>query len=258
MEEKIYYDSSDNVKLCGLLSKVNDDNKIIILCHGIRGNKNERNSFITLAKNLQNQNYNSFRFDFRGHGESTGRDYEMTITNEVQDLEHTIDMLKQKGFKEFILLGASFGASIISLLDYSKHTDVKGLICWYGALDYKIITDDSFFSEENKNIAEIKGYYPSISKRTGKEFKFGLPLFNEVYSIVPYESLIKINLPVLFVHGKIDKMVPYMLSKKVSEMCKNSEIELIENGDHSFDNSEEALKEAIEKTINFIKKIFAK
>lgn len=45
MEEKIYYDSTDNIKLCGLLSKVNDGNSIIVLCHGIRADKTERNSF---------------------------------------------------------------------------------------------------------------------------------------------------------------------------------------------------------------------
>lgn len=52
MEEKLYYNSSDNVKLCGLLSKVNDNNKIIIMCYGIRANKNEINSFIVLTRGI--------------------------------------------------------------------------------------------------------------------------------------------------------------------------------------------------------------
>lgn len=256
MEEKLYYNSSDNVKLCGLLSKVNDNNKIIIMCHGIRANKNEINSFIVLTEKLQNLNYNSFRFDFRGHGESTGNDYEMTVTKEIEDLEYTIDMLSKKGFDEFILLGASFGASIISLLDYTKYSNVKGLICWYGALDYKVINDNSLFSKENQKVAEKDGYYTSVSKRTGKKFKLGLPLFKEVNNIIPYKNLTKINLPILFVHGKEDKLVPYELSAQVSSMCKNSNLELINNGEHSFINSEKALKEAIEKTVTFIKDIF--
>lgn len=255
-EEKIYYYSTDKIKLCGLLSKVNDSNKIIILCHGIRGNKDERNSFVNLTKILQNYNYNSFRFDFRAHGESTGNDYEMTISKEIEDLESTIHMLMQKGFTSFILLGASFGAGIISLLNYSKYTNIKGLICWYGALDYKFITDDSFFSEKNKKIAEEKGYYSSISKSSGKEFKIGLQLFEEVNRTTPYKNLLDIEIPILFVHGNKDKMVPVELSKKVNSMCKNSKFELIENGDHTFNNSEQALNSAIEKTLDFIKKVF--
>lgn len=46
MEEKVYYESTDNLKLCGLLSKVNDSKKIVLLCHGLNGDKTERNSFI--------------------------------------------------------------------------------------------------------------------------------------------------------------------------------------------------------------------
>ena len=35
MEEKIFYESTDNIKLCGLLSVVNDNKKIVILAHGL-------------------------------------------------------------------------------------------------------------------------------------------------------------------------------------------------------------------------------
>jgi len=95
IEEKLYYDTTDNIKLCGLLSKVNESRKIIVLCHGLKGDKTERNSFDAFVGKLQEQNINSFRFDFRGHGESYGIDYEMTVTKEVEDLEKTIVFLKK-------------------------------------------------------------------------------------------------------------------------------------------------------------------
>ena len=90
------------------------------------------------------------------------------------------------------------------------------------------------------------------SKRTGEVFKLGKDLYKEVYEIVPYESLIKVDLPILFVHGLIDNMVPYELSVKVSKMCKNARLELIENGTHTFDNDINALNKAIDVTIDFI------
>ena len=49
----------------------------------------------------------------------------MTPTKEVEDLEETIKMLNDRGFNEIIVLGASFGGSIISLLDYSKFNTIK-------------------------------------------------------------------------------------------------------------------------------------
>ncbi len=40
MEEKIFYNNDNGIKLCGILNKSNTD-KIVIMCHGIRGNKEE-------------------------------------------------------------------------------------------------------------------------------------------------------------------------------------------------------------------------
>lgn len=255
MEEKIFYESTDNIKLCGLISVVNDDKKIVILAHGLNGDKTSDNSNALVGK-LQDYKINSFRFDFRGHGESTGNDYEMTPTKEVKDLEKTIEMLDKRGFEEIIILGSSFGASIVSLIDYKKYPSIKGLILWYGALDYlATIEQEGFFTEEHKKIAEQQGYYQIKSRRRGRIFKLGLPLYNEVYKIVPYEHLKTVDLPKLFVHGLEDNMVPYELSVKVSKLCNNSRLELIEKGTHSFADDKGALDNAIEVSIDFIKEL---
>lgn len=256
MEEKFYYDSTDNIKLCGLLSKINDSNSIVVLCHGLKADKTERNSFSKLVEKLQQNNINSFRFDFRGHGESTGNDFEMTPLKEVEDLESTIKMLEDKNYNNIVLLGASFGASIISLFDNGKYSSIKGLISWYGCLDYfATIEEDHFFSDEHMKIAKEKGYYEIISKRTGKSFKLGIKLYEEIHKLVPYEYLIKKDIPILFVHGTKDKMIPYTLSEKVNKLCKESKLELIENGDHTFDNDAKSLEKACEVTIEFASRI---
>ena len=255
MEEKIFYESTDNIKLCGLLSLVNDNKKIVILAHGLNGDKTSDN-FNALVGKLQDYKINSFRFDFRAHGESTGNDYEMTPLKEVEDLEKTIEMLNNKGFEEIIVLGSSFGASIVSLIDYKKYPSIKGLILWYGALDYlATIEQEGFFTEEHKKIAEQQGYYQIKSRRRGRIFKLGLPLYNEVYKIVPYEHLKTVNLPKLFVHGLEDTMIPYELSVKVSKLCNNSRLELIEKGEHSFRDDKGALDKAIDVSIDFIKEL---
>ena len=255
-EEKIFYESTDNIRLCGLLSVVNNSDKILILAHGLNSYKDRKifNSFIEKA---QIKKINTFRFDFRAHGESTGIDYEMTPSKEAQDLEATLKMLNNMGFNNIIILGSCLGVSVISLIDYNKYKYVKGIISWYGLLDYLAITKQEwYFTMEHKKEAEEKGFYEIKSRRTGKVFKIGKNLYNEVYNIVPYERLKDIDLPILFVHGLNDDMVPYDLSKKVSKLCKNSRLELIENGTHSFANNSEAKDKAIDVSIDFVKEIF--
>lgn len=219
--------------------------KIVLLCQGIRGDKNERGSFVALAKETQEHGYSTIRIDFRAHGESTGIDYEMTISKEIEDIESILKFFKSKGYKEIIVLGASFGASIVSLVNYSQFSEVKALILWYGALDnYKVLRTDDFLSERNKEIALKDGFYKSHNK-AGKLFKFGVPLFEEINQYKPKENIQKINIPKLFVHGLTDETLAYEVSMEIHRKCSNSRLELIANGSHTFDTNEQSLKMAI-------------
>ena len=251
---KIYYESFNN-KLCGILTNSDETDKIVIMCHGIRGNKDECGAFIKLSEELLKIGYSSFRFDFNGHGESDGLDKDMTITKEISDLETTVNMLQEKGYKEIVLLGGSFGAGIVSLFPFEKYNNVKAIVLWYGCLDYDYARFGNLFTEENMKQAEKDGYYTSRSMNTGEEFKFGLELFKETYQYKPYESLKECNLPILFVHGDKDSALPFKLSETVSKQCSNSIFKLIKNGEHTFMNSNTAINEAIDVTINFIKNI---
>lgn len=253
MEEKIYIDSTDNIKLCALISNVSKE-KIVLLCHGIKADKDERGSFKLLAREIQKQGYSTIRIDFRAHGESTGIDYEMSISKEIEDIECVLKFLDRKNYKEIIILGASFGASIVSLIDYSKFNQVKALIFWYGALEYKVA---KIFSKINQEIALRDGFYISYNKN-GRLFRLGNTLFKEINEYSPKDNIQKINIPKLFIHGLKDETIPYSVSVDVCNKSINSKLELIENGNHTFDNDEESLKKAINKTLDFIKEIFDK
>lgn len=138
MEEKFYFKTSDGLRLCGILSKPqNSTNRCIILCHGITADKEENGIFTNLAKELMESGFNVFRFDFRGHGESEGKSVDMTVLGEVKDLEATVNFLKEKGYKDFGILDASFAGGAISVFSFARKDIVKALVLWNALIDYR-------------------------------------------------------------------------------------------------------------------------
>ena len=85
---------------------------------------------------------------------------------------------------------------------------------------------------------------------------FGIPLFEEINIYKPKNKIQTIEIPKLFVHGLADETVSYKVSLEVHNKCTNSKLELIENGSHTFDTDKQALKDAVDKTVEFIKEIF--
>ena len=71
----------------------------------------------------------------------------------------------------------------IHLKSSEKYDNVKGIILWYGCLDYEYVRFGNLFTEHNKREAEKNGYYTSRSMNTGREFKFGLDFSMKLISI---------------------------------------------------------------------------
>ena len=245
MERKIFYKS--NKKICGLININNPSNKTIaIICHARYSSKNS-NPTTQISLALNEYNFNNFRFDFVSCGESEGDYLDYTISNMVENLNDTLEMLKNKyDFENFILIGCSLGARVISLVDKEKYNILK-LIFWYGAFDYK----NRIFNLPGKKekIALKNGYY-TIEKGNKLSYEY----FKDERKYVAYKKLYKWNIPKLFIHGNKDQFVNYKSSIAISKKCTNSKIRIINNGDHGF-HSEICMKEAIKCTIDFINNI---
>ena len=77
--------------LVGEVVKVSDKKApVAIICHGLTGNRNET-FLLAVVDELSKKGISSVRFDFNGHGESEGAFSGMTVSNELEDLEHIYD-----------------------------------------------------------------------------------------------------------------------------------------------------------------------
>ncbi|MDD2435106.1 MAG: alpha/beta hydrolase [Bacilli bacterium] len=243
MEEKTFYSTYNNYKLCGVLNKVNGDNEIVVICHARTSSKDSRPT-TKLANRLTENKINNFRFDFISCGESDGDYNEYTITNMLTNLNDTLALLKEKyNFENFILIGCSMGGRIVSLVDTNKF-NINKIILWYGAIDYGRGLLNIPSKKEKQ--AKKNGYYP-----INNGWKLSYEYFVDERKYRSYKTLSKLSVPLLFVHGTFDPYVTYKSSVNTSKKCKNAKLVLINGGDHGFHN-EEHMNIALDKTISFI------
>jgi pimeloyl-ACP methyl ester carboxylesterase len=236
-EKKIYYQSKDKIKLCGIFSIPDKMNDFVLLTHGITMDKNEYDDFYKdVAKALYTNGIGTFRFDYRAHGESEGKQREMTIIGELIDIESSMEKISEVWKKQITIMGTSFGAGSSILYTALYPSNVKNLILLSPVLDYnatfiKPVTPWGKDNFNNKGFSQLKnkGYM-----LLDGEFELGVHLIEEFRVIKPYEFLTTINCPILTIHGDKDSMVPFKISEKYGQPNPRSKFIRIKNGGHGY------------------------
>ena len=199
-EKKFFYKSNDKIKLCGIFSIPDKMNGFVLLTHGITMDKNEYDDFyIDIAKTLYTKGIGSLRFDFRAHGESEGKQRDMTIIGELLDVEASVEKISGIWKNQITIMGTSFSAGSSILYTALYPSKVKNLILLSPVLDYnatfiKPVTTwgKENFNKEGFSQLKNKGYM-----LLDGEFELGARLIEEFRVIKPYEFLDTINCPVL-------------------------------------------------------------
>jgi len=234
----------------------NPSDKAIILAHGITVDKDETGIFVKLADSLCSRGYHVFRFDFRGHGESSGKSVEFNANWEIDDLQTIVRYVEKEGFSKLGLLGASYGGSSATVYS-AKHLS-RNIIClclWNPVLNY----DHTFLNptlpwiKTKKEHMQIEIAEKGWTTLGSRKFVLGKSFFDAMEKLSPYESLNDIKIPTLIIHGTKDTKVPYEDSVKYVENLSKGELKIIEGAEHGFHEVWE-YKIAEKVTVDFFKK----
>jgi alpha-beta hydrolase superfamily lysophospholipase len=228
----------DGLFLAGTLVVPDSDPEMAaVLVHGGGVTREEGGFFTRLADGLAEAGVASLRFDLRGHGESQGRQEELTLSTILNDIKVSLDFVsKSTRAQRISLLGASFGGGICGYYAATCPDEISRLVMLNPQLDYKKRTIDSreywsddFISEDAARELTKKGYIdftPSL--------KHGRPLLNEVFWLQPHRILGDISAPTLIIHGSGDTLVPVESSReavrKFTASCKLVEIDGAQHG----------------------------
>ena len=216
--EKVKITTNDKIDLIGWFYNQDLEKfKTILFFHGNAGSLENRTYKLNHFKNL---NVNFLIIAWRGFNGNEGKPNEMGL---YEDARSAIKWLSAKGIKEqdIILYGESLGTGVA--VEVAQNKNYAG-----------VILESSFTSMVDMG----KKYYPFFPVRLLLRDKF--------------ESNKKINnisVPILVMHGKVDKIVPYDMGKKMYELANEPKFFYSQDyGDHMIEYDEKLLS-ALKKFI---------
>ncbi len=212
--ETINFKTSDNFELKGWFHLKNSNKKTILFLHGNAGNLDNR---IDKLNSLGSMDINFLIISWRGYSGNPGNPSEAGL---YKDALSGIEWLNKKGISndQIILYGESLGTAIT--------TEVA----------------------QNKNFAGIILEAPFTSM---------VDMGQKIYPIFPVRFLLKdkyesknkiknIKSPILVLHGRKDKIVPFYMGEKIFEIANNPKFKYFTDLDDHMMNFDDKLVNEID------------
>ena len=192
------------------------------------------------------------RFDYTGHGKSSGNFDKLVFSDWLKD---TMFIIKNLTSGPQILIGSSMGGWIVLSIIKQNFKNIKSIICIAAAPDFpKLLIWDklSFYQKKelikNKQII-LKKVYDSEEYKYAITYKF---IKDSLSNLVMTENLY-FKGKVFLYHGMQDEDVPYETSLKISDNIKGAsliQVILEKNGGHRLSEKNEliTIKKLIEQS----------
>ncbi len=171
------------------------------------------------------------RFDYTGHGASSGEFEEGTIGRWAEDAVAVLDEVAEG---PQVLVGSSMGGWIMLLAALARPERVCGLVGVAAAPDF---TEDLIWNElpdEARRAMERDGRRLRPSEYDEAGYPITLRLIEEGRAHLLLRRPIAISCPVRLIHGERDGEVPWEVSRRRSEALASEDVTLtlVEEGDH--------------------------
>jgi len=200
---------------------------------------------LALEQHCQERGLAFLRFDYMGHGNSSGNFADGTIGLWAQNALTAFDELTEG---PQIIVGSSMGGWMMILTAVSRPERVAGLVGIAAAPDFtedllpKQLTEIQLSKIQKDGFVVIPSEYEipyTITKKLLDDGTQHLVLRNEI----------PLDCPVRLLHGLEDTSVPWKTALKIQNMVRSKDVEvtLIKNGDHRLSREEDL--EKLKKTI---------
>ena len=171
------------------------------------------------------------RFDYFGHGASSGAFRDGTIGRWRDDALAALDRLTQG---PQVLIGSSMGGWIMLLAARARPERVRGLVGIAAAPDFTEELMWPGFSPEEQRRIVAEGAITVPSEYDPRGYTITRRLIEEARQHLLLGVAIPIACPVRLLHGMADPDVPWQMSPRLAENLASTDVAvtLVKNGDH--------------------------
>ena len=204
----------------------------VVACHGLSASK-DSDKYLLLGEEFSRAGLALARFDFRGCGESSGREEETTVATRIEDARTVVDYLSAhpRLDRRFGLVGSSLGG-FVALHLAAERPETLAVVTWNAPASLEDLGDD-------------------VARDAAIGTPFLLELATHRYDTSP--SGVARHLTI---HGAADDVVPVehgtILHARAAEPC---DLVIIEGGDHRLTDPlqrQDAVRRSIEWVRRFV------
>ena len=234
-----YFTTSSKKKIKYLYIKKNSQITVVFF-HGFMSDMIGKKP-AAIQKFCRRNKLDFLKFEYSGHGKSTGKFIEGNISKWTSEARQLIKSKINKN-KNLIFIGSSMGSWIaINLFRFFKK-QIKGFIGIASAPEFlEHLMWKKFSKKIKKIIIKKKIYHLEHGKVTYPLTK--QLIFNGRKNKI-FNNKIDLKIPIVLFHGSNDEVVPLNFSIKIFKIFKKSQKKLIKikNGDHSLSRKNDLKK----------------
>ena len=171
------------------------------------------------------------RFDYTGHGQSSGKFIDGTIGQWTEDAIFAIETLTEG---PQILIGSSMGGWIMLRAALKLNARVAGLLGIAAAPDFTEDLLENQLSPEQRSVMERDGVIYMTSEYEPEPMPFTRALIEDGRKHLLLRGPIALDCPVRLIQGMKDEDVPWQTALRISERLQSEDVEIIfvKNGGH--------------------------
>ena len=211
----------------------------LIWCGGLKSDM-EGGKAVHLHDWARRENRSFIRFDYFGHGKSSGRFRDGTMSQWADDVSYVMDELSKGAV---ILIGSSMGGWAALMAAMQRSARVKALLLIAPAPDFtQKLTWKNWTEDQRQTLIDDGIVYEESGY--DEPYEYSQILMEDGRANQILDGPIKFSGPVKILQGAKDPVVPWEYSKQIVEVITSDDVDytLVKSGDHSLSSPRDLIR----------------